>query len=117
MRIKSFYEHLEDWLSDLIEEKILLTFYNEITIYQQSLDAYYVKKFILIAGDQKIEFIPKVNSAVGTTGTIEMKTKKVKIIFVSDRDGIWKQVISRSPFEVRTLTKDYFRNLLRSLLT
>ncbi|TEB05041.1 hypothetical protein Psch_03804 [Pelotomaculum schinkii] len=116
MRIKLFYRHLEDWLSDLIEEKLLFTLYEDMTIYKQSLGAYYAKKFILIAGDKRIEFIPNIRSAVGTTGNIQLKTKKGKITFVSDRDGIWKQVISLSPFEAKILTKDYLRNLLKSLL-
>lgn len=54
---------------------------------------------------------------VGTTGKIEMKTKKGKILFVRDRDGIWKQVISRSPFIVETLTKSHFRGLLKTVLS
>jgi len=117
IRIKAFYGYLEDWLSDLIEAKLILTIYEDITIYEQSLGVYYAKRFILKAGEEKIEFMPNVRSVVGTTGKIKMKTKKGNIIFLRDRDGIWKQLISKSPFKVRILTKDYLRNLLKTVLT
>ncbi|TEB07626.1 hypothetical protein Psch_01181 [Pelotomaculum schinkii] len=112
VEIKSFYDRLEDWLSDLIEEKIILTSYE-----RKRLGSYYSKRFKLKAGEDEIEFIPKKRVVVGSTGKIEMKTKKGNIFFIRDRDGIWKQVVSKSPLNVETLTKPYFRGLLKSLLS
>ncbi|HBC94250.1 MAG TPA: hypothetical protein DCZ10_15480 [Pelotomaculum sp.] len=112
VEIKSFYDRLEDWLSDLIEEKIILTSYE-----RKRLGSYYSKRFKLKAGEDEIEFIPKKRVVVGSTGKIEMKTKKGNIFFIRDRDGIWKQVVSKSPLSVETLTKPYFRGLLKSLLS
>ncbi|TEB12668.1 hypothetical protein Psfp_03691 [Pelotomaculum sp. FP] len=112
VEIKSFYDRLEDWLSDLIEEKIILTSYE-----RKRLGSYYSKRFKLKAGEDEIEFIPKKRVVVGSTGKIQMKTKKGNIFFIRDRDGIWKQVVSKSPLNVETLTKPYFRGLLKSLLS
>jgi hypothetical protein len=101
VEIKSFYDCLEDWLSDLIEEKIVLVSYEN-------------NECKLKAGKDEIKFIPK-RRIVGTTGMIEMKTKNMKLSLIRDRDGIWKQLISRSPFNIRILTKRYFRGLLKNI--
>lgn len=117
VEIKAFYERLEEWLSDLIEEKIILTSYEVIRLHGKRFGAYYSKRFKLKAGEDEIEFIPNRRVIVGSTGKIEMKTKKGNIHFIRDRDGIWKQVVSKSPLNVETLTKPYFRGLLKSVLS
>lgn len=117
MEIKAFYERLEDWLSDLIEEKTISTSYEVIAMHGKRLGSYYTKRFKLKVGEDEIEFIPNKRVVVGSTGKIEMKTKKGKIFFIRDRDGVWKQVISRSPFNVEILTKPSFRGLLKSVLS
>ncbi|TEB16678.1 hypothetical protein Psfp_01079 [Pelotomaculum sp. FP] len=115
--IKSFFQCLEDWLSDLIEEQMISTSYEVVTVNKQKSGAYKTKRFKLKTGEDEIEFIPNGRTIVGATGKIEMKTKKGNIFFIRDRDGIWKQVISRTPFNVETLTKPYFRGLLKSVLS
>ncbi len=115
--IKYFFDRLEDWLSDLKEEQMISTFYEPMIVNKQKTGAYEVKTFKLKTGEDEIEFIPNGRIDVGTTGKIEMKTKKGSIFFVRDRDGIWKQVISRSPFNVEILTKTTFRDLLESVLS
>lgn len=112
VEINAFYERLEDWLSDLIEEKTISASYEG-----KRLGSYYSKMFKLKAGEDEIQFIPNKRVVVGSTGRIEMRTKKGKIFFVRDRDGIWKQVVSKSPLSVETLTKPYFRRLLKSVLS
>lgn len=112
VEINAFYERLENWLADLIEEKIILTSYEG-----KKLGSYYSKRFKLKAGEDEIEFIPNKRVIVGSTGKIEMKTKKGNMFFIRDRDGIWKQVVSKSPLNVETLTKPYFRRLLKSVLS
>ena len=114
--IKSFFERIEDWLSDLIEEQISM-FYEPVTVNIKKIGTCEIKRFKLKIGEDEIEFMPNGRIDVGTTGKIEMKTKKGSIFFVRDRDGIWKQVTSRSPFNVETLTKTYFMNLLKSVLS
>ncbi|MDD4237074.1 MAG: hypothetical protein PHT62_00765 [Desulfotomaculaceae bacterium] len=115
--IKAFYDRLEDWLSDLIEEKIILTSYEVIAMQGKRWGLYYTRRFKLKAGEDEIEFIPKKRVVVGSTGNIEMRTKKGNMFFIRDRDGIWKQVVSRSPLNIETLTKPYFRCLLKSVLS
>lgn len=112
VEINAFYERLEEWLSDLIEEKTISTSYEG-----RMLGSYYSKMFKLKAGEDEIQFIPNKRVVVGSTGKIEMRTKKGKIFFIRDRDGIWKQVVSKSPLSVETLTKPYFRRLLKSVLS
>jgi hypothetical protein len=115
--IKSFFQCLEDWLSDLIEERIISTSYEVVTVKKQKSGAYKTKRFKLKTGEDEIEFIPNGRTIVGATGRIEMKTRKGNIFFIRDRDGIWKQVISKTPFNVETLTKPYFRGLLTWVLS
>jgi|GEM_PF-3838787 len=112
--VNVFYGYIEDCLSDLIEEKIISTSYEYIMIFKQSLGTYYTNRLILKAGGDKIEFLPIVKSVVGTTGKIKMKTKKGNMVLIRDIDGIWKQLVSRSPFRVETLTRSYVRALLKS---
>ncbi|TEB06102.1 hypothetical protein Psch_03144 [Pelotomaculum schinkii] len=115
--IKAFFERLEDWLSDLIEEKIISTSYEVLTINKKNLVNYKSKIFKLKTGEYEIDFIPKERFAVGTTGKIEMKTNKCNICFIRDIDGIWKQVISKSPLSLEILTRSHFRELLKSVLS
>jgi hypothetical protein len=117
VEIKAFYERLEDWLSDLIDEKSILTSYEIIAMHGKRLGDYYTKRFKIRAGKDEIEFIPNKRVTVGATGKIEMKTKKGNIFFIRDMDGIWKQVVSKAPLNVETLTKPYFRGLLKSVLS
>lgn len=117
MEIKAFYDRIEEWLADLIEEKMILTSYEVIAMHKKRLGSYYSKTFKIKAGEDEIEFIPNKRVVVGSTGKIEMKTKKGNIFFIRDRDGIWKQIVSKSPLNVETLTKPYFRGLLRSVLS
>jgi hypothetical protein len=117
IEIKAFYDRIEEWLSDLIEEKIILTSYEVIAMHRKRLGSYYSKTFKIKAGEDEIKFIPNKRVIVGSTGKIEMKTKKGNIFFIRDRDGIWKQVVSKSPLNVETLTKPYFRGLLKSVLS
>ncbi|HBC93934.1 MAG TPA: hypothetical protein DCZ10_13830 [Pelotomaculum sp.] len=45
MEIKKFYGRLEDWLSDLIEENMILTSYEDIKVDGQKLGVYYAMRF------------------------------------------------------------------------
>lgn len=115
-RIKELYDNLEDWLSDLIEAKLILKNYIEITMHDKYSGVYNAKKLILKVGKEEIQFIPKARHYVGTTGKVAMKTRKGSTLLISDMDGIWKHVISQAPFKIEILTKNYFRNLLKNML-
>lgn len=114
--IKELYAYIEDWLSDLIHEKLILSVYEDITIKKQCPDIYRVRKLKLRVGEGEIEFIPNTRFYVGTTGKITMKTQKGSFVLIRDMDGIWRQLISKSPIKIETLTKPYFRCLLKAIL-
>lgn len=115
-KIKDFCGYIRDWLSDLTEEKLILTFFEDLTIRKQKLNDYYKKKFVILLGKEKIEFLWCLKLPVGTSGKIKMQIKRKTISFVRNMDGIWKQIISKSPLLTETLTKNRFRKLLLSIL-
>jgi len=112
VEIKSFFEQLENWLSDLIEEKTMSLSYET-----KKIGASYSKRLKLKAGNDEIVFIPNKRALVGSTGKIVMKTKKGNMFLIRDRDGIWKRIISKSPMDIEILTKRNFRILLKSVLS
>ena len=117
--IEAFFKRLEDWLSDLIEEKMISISYEILAGNKKNLVNYKYKVFKLKTGENEIKFIPKERFAVGTTGKIEMRVNKCNscnIYFIRDSDGIWKQVISKSPLSLKILTRSNFRELLKSVL-
>jgi len=115
--VESFYRCLEDWLADMIEEKIIFLKYEVVAVNEQKQGTVCTRKLKLIVDGDEIEFIPAKRVTVGATGQIEMRTSKATIDFVRDGEGIWKHLISRTPLKVDILTKQNFRQLLLSVLS
>ncbi|MGI6492304.1 MAG: hypothetical protein ACOX0T_07815 [Pelotomaculum sp.] len=115
--VESFYRCLEDWLADMIEEKIIFLHYEVLHVNEHKQGAVYTRKLNLFVGGDEIEFIPSKRVSVGATGHIEMKTNNVSMDFIRDGEGIWRHLFSRTPLKADILTKQNFRELLLSVLS
>lgn len=115
--IDVLYKDINEWLNPFIKEGLIKVETNkEITISEEYIGNYVVKRMDIYIGNDLVSLTPKGTLIIGAFGRIDMRGPNGEIILIQPEWNDWKFAKKTPKLEMWDLTEETFKVFIQKLV-